>query len=130
MFGIACECETGFEVVDKGCYGVGKNNGQITYLSIQNHCVDRRKYLYWDAIHPTEVENIVFANISCSSTSKANVLSTHNNHFPHISFSLLFTRVVCVMGRVLFITLKNPQVLCGVPFHSKVNESPKNEISR
>ncbi|XP_061945839.1 GDSL esterase/lipase At1g33811 [Populus nigra] len=51
----------GFEVIDKGCCGVGRNNGQITCLPLQQICQDRSKYLYWDAFHPTEVANILLA---------------------------------------------------------------------
>lgn len=59
----------GFEVIDKGCCGVGRNNGQITCLPFQQPCADRTKYLFWDAFHPTEVANIVFARTSFSSNS-------------------------------------------------------------
>uniref|UniRef100_A0A2N9FB93 GDSL esterase/lipase n=1 Tax=Fagus sylvatica TaxID=28930 RepID=A0A2N9FB93_FAGSY len=59
--------EQRFEVVDKGCCGVGRNNGQITCLPLQQACEDRRKYLFWDAFHPTEVANIYFAKNSYSS---------------------------------------------------------------
>ncbi|AAF97292.1 Hypothetical protein [Arabidopsis thaliana] len=52
---------TGFEVVDKGCCGVGRNNGQITCLPLQTPCPDRTKYLFWDAFHPTETANILLA---------------------------------------------------------------------
>ena len=58
---------TGFEVVDKGCCGVGRNNGQITCLPLQQACEDRRKYLFWDAFHPTELANIYFTKNSYSS---------------------------------------------------------------
>ncbi|KAE8679236.1 GDSL esterase/lipase [Hibiscus syriacus] len=51
----------GFEVIDKGCCGVGRNNGQITCLPLQQPCTDRRRYLFWDAFHPTELANILFA---------------------------------------------------------------------
>ncbi|XP_027091259.1 GDSL esterase/lipase At1g33811 [Coffea arabica] len=61
----------GFEVVDKGCCGVGKNNGQITCLPLQLPCDDRRKYLFWDAFHPTEVANILLAKKAYSSKSKS-----------------------------------------------------------
>ncbi|XP_031100985.1 GDSL esterase/lipase At1g33811 [Ipomoea triloba] len=60
----------GFEVVDKGCCGVGKNNGQITCLPLQQPCDDRSKYIFWDAFHPTEVANILLAKKAFSSTSK------------------------------------------------------------
>ncbi|PIA47129.1 hypothetical protein AQUCO_01400079v1 [Aquilegia coerulea] len=63
----------GFEVVDNGCCGVGRNNGQITCLPLQNPCADRRRYIFWDAFHPTEVANIILANISYSSKSKSDV---------------------------------------------------------
>ncbi|GLU06693.1 hypothetical protein SLE2022_236990 [Rubroshorea leprosula] len=59
----------GFEVIDKGCCGVGRNNGQITCLPLQQPCEDRGKYLFWDAFHPTEEANNVFANASFGSQS-------------------------------------------------------------
>lgn len=60
---------TGFDVIDKGCCGVGRNNGQITCLPLQQTCEDRGKYLFWDAFHPTEVANILLAKASYSSQS-------------------------------------------------------------
>ncbi|OVA08078.1 Lipase [Macleaya cordata] len=63
----------GFEVFDKGCCGVGRNNGQITCLPLQQPCSDRQKYIFWDAFHPTEVANIVLAKKSYSSNSKSDV---------------------------------------------------------
>ncbi|XP_028801619.1 GDSL esterase/lipase At1g33811-like [Neltuma alba] len=59
----------GFEVMDKGCCGVGRNNGQITCLPLQQPCEDRNKYLFWDAFHPTEVANILLAKMSYTSQS-------------------------------------------------------------
>ncbi|CAL1399541.1 unnamed protein product [Linum trigynum] len=56
----------GFEVIDKGCCGVGRNNGQITCLPSQQPCQDRRKYLFWDAFHPTELANVLLAQSSFS----------------------------------------------------------------
>ena len=61
--------EAGFEVIDKGCCGVGRNNGQITCLPLQRSCEDRRKYLFWDAFHPTEVANIMLAKSTYSTQS-------------------------------------------------------------
>lgn len=57
-------------MVDRGCCGVGRNNGQITCLPLQQPCNDRSKYLFWDAFHPTEAANIVVAKMSYSSTSR------------------------------------------------------------
>ncbi|XP_074264136.1 GDSL esterase/lipase At1g33811 [Silene latifolia] len=60
----------GFEVLDKGCCGVGKNNGQITCLPLQAPCEDRKKYIFWDAFHPTEIVNVVLAKKAFTSKSK------------------------------------------------------------
>ncbi|KAH9619371.1 hypothetical protein KSS87_011672 [Heliosperma pusillum] len=60
-----------FEVLDKGCCGVGKNNGQITCLPLQAPCDDRKKYIFWDAFHPTEIVNIVLAKKAFTSKSKS-----------------------------------------------------------
>ncbi|KAG9456912.1 hypothetical protein H6P81_001420 [Aristolochia fimbriata] len=51
----------GFKVLDKGCCGVGKNNGQITCLPLQLPCENRDEYLFWDAFHLTEAANIILA---------------------------------------------------------------------
>ncbi|XP_061339662.1 GDSL esterase/lipase At1g33811 [Gastrolobium bilobum] len=60
---------SGFDVIDKGCCGVGRNNGQITCLPLQQPCQDRGKYLFWDAFHPTELANILLAKATYSSQS-------------------------------------------------------------
>ncbi|KAL3641849.1 hypothetical protein CASFOL_012664 [Castilleja foliolosa] len=61
----------GFQVVDKGCCGVGRNNGQITCLPLQTPCDNRREYVFWDAFHPTETANILLAKQAYSSKSKS-----------------------------------------------------------
>ncbi|XP_051139641.1 GDSL esterase/lipase At1g33811 [Andrographis paniculata] len=61
----------GFEVADRGCCGVGRNNGQITCLPLQMPCENRNKYIFWDAFHPTEFANILLARRAYSSTSKS-----------------------------------------------------------
>jgi phospholipase/lecithinase/hemolysin len=60
-------------VIDKGCCGVGRNNGQITCLPYQTPCPDRTKYLFWDAFHPTEAANVIYARKAYSSTSTSDV---------------------------------------------------------
>jgi phospholipase/lecithinase/hemolysin len=60
-------CVTGFDVIDKGCCGVGRNNGQITCLPLQQACQNRSTYLFWDAFHPTELANILLAKASYTS---------------------------------------------------------------
>ncbi|XP_042483385.1 GDSL esterase/lipase At1g33811 [Macadamia integrifolia] len=57
----------GFEVLDKGCCGLGKNNGLLTCLPLQQPCDDRTKYVFWDAFHPTEAANNILARISYAS---------------------------------------------------------------
>ncbi|CAN0918920.1 GDSL esterase/lipase At1g29670 [Linum grandiflorum] len=47
----------GFDVGDKACCGVGRNEGYFTCLPYQTPCQDRNQYLYWDAFHPTEAVN-------------------------------------------------------------------------
>lgn len=64
-----CDKITGFEVMDKGCCGVGRNNGQITCLPLQQPCADRQKYIFWDAFHPTEKANIYLAKATYTSQS-------------------------------------------------------------
>nr|CAD1824518.1 unnamed protein product [Ananas comosus var. bracteatus] len=63
----------GFSVINRGCCGVGRNNGQITCLPLQNPCGDRSKYLFWDAFHPTEAGNLIYAMKAYNSTSTADV---------------------------------------------------------
>ncbi|KAJ1704220.1 hypothetical protein LUZ63_003999 [Rhynchospora breviuscula] len=63
----------GFSVIDKGCCGVGRNNGQITCLPYQTPCQDRTKYLFWDAFHPTEAANLIYAKKAYSSASTSDV---------------------------------------------------------
>ncbi|KAL6626529.1 hypothetical protein ACP70R_030255 [Stipagrostis hirtigluma subsp. patula] len=59
----------GFTVLDRGCCGVGRNNGQITCLPMQRPCDDRSKYVFWDAFHPTEAANRIYAARAFNSTS-------------------------------------------------------------
>ncbi|GMH05188.1 hypothetical protein Nepgr_007028 [Nepenthes gracilis] len=54
----------GFTVTNRGCCGSGKNNGQITCLPLQMPCMNRNKYAFWDAYHPTEAANIIIAKRS------------------------------------------------------------------
>ncbi|KAK3160046.1 hypothetical protein QOZ80_1BG0054580 [Eleusine coracana subsp. coracana] len=61
----------GFSVLDRGCCGVGRNNGQITCLPLQRPCDDRDQYVFWDAFHPTEAANRIYAAKAFNSTSTA-----------------------------------------------------------
>ncbi|KAL8159140.1 hypothetical protein V2J09_000677 [Rumex salicifolius] len=51
----------GIRVVDSGCCGVGRNNGQMTCLPLSIPCSNRSEYVFWDAFHPTEVVNQILA---------------------------------------------------------------------
>ncbi|XP_022892359.1 GDSL esterase/lipase At1g29670-like [Olea europaea var. sylvestris] len=57
----------GFKVTNKGCCGVGRNNGQVTCLPLQAPCRNRKEYLFWDAFHPTEAANVIVGRRSYSS---------------------------------------------------------------
>ncbi|KAJ8626732.1 hypothetical protein MRB53_020039 [Persea americana] len=63
----------GFTVTNRGCCGVGRNNGQITCLPLQTPCPNRKQYIFWDAFHPTEAFNEIFGrrSYSCQSSSDA-----------------------------------------------------------
>ncbi|KAM3405410.1 hypothetical protein ACQJBY_008098 [Aegilops geniculata] len=49
----------GLKVTNRGCCGVGRNNGQVTCLPFQTPCPNRNEYLFWDAFHPTEAANVL-----------------------------------------------------------------------
>ncbi|XP_060175436.1 GDSL esterase/lipase At1g71250 isoform X2 [Lycium barbarum] len=51
----------GFNVWDRACCGVGRNQGQITCLPYQFPCLDRSKYIFWDAFHPTQAVDAILA---------------------------------------------------------------------
>ncbi|CAN6475596.1 unnamed protein product [Victoria cruziana] len=63
----------GFSVTDRGCCGVGRNNGQITCLPFQQPCDDRESYLFWDAFHPTEAANDIVARKAYGSSSASEI---------------------------------------------------------
>uniref|UniRef100_A0ACD5WZH2 Uncharacterized protein n=1 Tax=Avena sativa TaxID=4498 RepID=A0ACD5WZH2_AVESA len=51
----------GFDVVNRGCCGIGRNGGQMTCLPFMPPCADRERYLFWDAYHPTAAVNVIIA---------------------------------------------------------------------
>ncbi|URE38433.1 GDSL esterase lipase [Musa troglodytarum] len=59
----------GVSVTNRGCCGVGRNNGQITCLPYQAPCANRNEYLFFDAFHPTEAANVVIGKRSYSARS-------------------------------------------------------------
>lgn len=61
----------GFRVVNAGCCGVGRNNGQITCLPLQTPCPNRKEYLFWDAFHPTEAANEIIGTRSYQAQSSS-----------------------------------------------------------
>ncbi|KAL9321155.1 hypothetical protein ACSQ67_012994 [Phaseolus vulgaris] len=56
----------GFDEVDSGCCGSGLIEASILCNKISNVCLDPSKYVFWDAIHPTQraYHNIFLASIS------------------------------------------------------------------
>ncbi|KAK1276870.1 GDSL esterase/lipase [Acorus gramineus] len=59
----------GFTVTNRGCCGVGRNNGQITCLPFQTPCQNRDEYLFWDAFHPSEAANVIIGKRSYAAQS-------------------------------------------------------------
>ncbi|CAN0891012.1 GDSL esterase/lipase At1g71250 [Linum grandiflorum] len=51
----------GFSVVDRGCCGIGRNQGQITCLPYAIPCTNRNAFVFWDAFHPTQSVNSILA---------------------------------------------------------------------
>ncbi|KAA8515022.1 hypothetical protein F0562_018191 [Nyssa sinensis] len=61
----------GLKVINKGCCGVGRNNGQVTCLPNQTPCNNRKEHLFWDAFHPTEVANVFVGRRSYRANSSS-----------------------------------------------------------
>ncbi|GJU56484.1 GDSL-like lipase/acylhydrolase superfamily protein [Tanacetum coccineum] len=51
----------GFTVTDRGCCGIGRNQGQITCLPFSTPCINRDQHVFWDAFHPTQAANKILA---------------------------------------------------------------------
>ncbi|XP_010252444.1 PREDICTED: GDSL esterase/lipase At1g71250 [Nelumbo nucifera] len=51
----------GFSVLNQGCCGLGRNQGQITCLPYSIPCQNRNRYVFWDAFHPTQAVNAILA---------------------------------------------------------------------
>nr|CAD1824620.1 unnamed protein product [Ananas comosus var. bracteatus] len=51
----------GFTVVDRGCCGLGRNQGQVTCLPFVVPCTNRNQHVFWDAFHPTQAVNLILA---------------------------------------------------------------------
>ncbi|CDP15726.1 unnamed protein product [Coffea canephora] len=52
----------GITVTDRGCCGIGRNQGQITCLPFSSPCTNRNQYIFWDAFHPTAIVNQILAS--------------------------------------------------------------------
>ncbi|EPS71849.1 hypothetical protein M569_02907, partial [Genlisea aurea] len=58
----------GFSVVDKGCCGMGRNQGQVTCMPWSPPCDDRKRFVFWDAFHPTQNVAAVLAHRAYAGT--------------------------------------------------------------
>ncbi|XP_008803727.1 GDSL esterase/lipase At5g45670-like [Phoenix dactylifera] len=74
----------GLTVTNRGCCGVGRNNGQITCLPYQTPCPNRNEYLFWDAFHPTEAANIIIGKRSYSAQSSSDAYPMDIRHLAQI----------------------------------------------
>ncbi|KAL0359950.1 UNVERIFIED_CONTAM: GDSL esterase/lipase [Sesamum radiatum] len=52
----------GFKVVDRGCCGIGRNQGLITCMPWVPPCSNRNQYVFWDAFHPTQAVDAILAH--------------------------------------------------------------------
>ncbi|CAA0837710.1 GDSL esterase/lipase [Striga hermonthica] len=52
----------GFRVIDRGCCGIGRNQGQITCMPWSPPCPNRNEYVFWDAFHPTQAVDAILAH--------------------------------------------------------------------
>ncbi|XXG58765.1 hypothetical protein AAC387_Pa04g0992 [Persea americana] len=66
---------TGFLVTNEGCCGIGRNQGQVTCLPLSIPCANRDQYIFWDAFHPTQAVNAIFAQ-------RAFTTSTASDSYP------------------------------------------------
>nr|XP_010911116.1 GDSL esterase/lipase At5g45670 [Elaeis guineensis] len=74
----------GLTVTNRGCCGVGRNNGQITCLPYQTPCPNRNEYLFWDAFHPTEAANIIIGKRSYSAESSSDAYPMDISHLVQV----------------------------------------------
>ncbi|KAK9153175.1 hypothetical protein Sjap_000655 [Stephania japonica] len=61
----------GITVTNRGCCGVGRNNGQITCLPLQTPCSNRNQYFFWDAFHPSSAANLIIGRRSYNAQSSS-----------------------------------------------------------
>ncbi|PKA65346.1 GDSL esterase/lipase [Apostasia shenzhenica] len=74
----------GLRVTNRGCCGVGRNNGQITCLPYQPPCPNRREFLFWDAFHPTEAANIIIGRRSYRAQSSSDASPMDISHLAQL----------------------------------------------
>ncbi|XP_073008106.1 GDSL esterase/lipase At5g45670-like [Typha latifolia] len=74
----------GIKVTNRGCCGVGRNNGQVTCLPFQTPCENRAEYLFWDAFHPTEAANILIGKRSYSAQLSSDAYPMDLRHLAQV----------------------------------------------
>ncbi|CAA7018127.1 unnamed protein product [Microthlaspi erraticum] len=60
----------GLVIPDKACCGNGRYGGALTCLPLQQPCLNRHQYVFWDAFHPTEIANKIIAENTFSESAK------------------------------------------------------------
>ncbi|XP_042416373.1 GDSL esterase/lipase At5g45670-like [Zingiber officinale] len=74
----------GLTVTNRGCCGVGRNNGQITCLPYQSPCSNRKEYLFFDAFHPTEAGNVIVGRRSYKAGSPSDAYPMDISHLVRV----------------------------------------------
>ncbi|KAG7555392.1 GDSL lipase/esterase [Arabidopsis suecica] len=59
----------GLVVSNEACCGNGRYGGALTCLPLQQPCLDRNQYVFWDAFHPTETANKIIAHNTFSKSA-------------------------------------------------------------
>ncbi|XP_019084193.1 PREDICTED: GDSL esterase/lipase 7-like [Camelina sativa] len=59
----------GLVVSNEACCRNGRYGGALTCLPLQQPCLDRQQYVFWDAFHPTETANKIIAHNTFSKSA-------------------------------------------------------------
>ncbi|KAH7675580.1 GDSL lipase/esterase protein [Dioscorea alata] len=52
----------GFTEIKAACCGLGNMNAKLACIPLSSYCSDRKKYMFWDPYHPTEIAAALLAS--------------------------------------------------------------------